>query len=345
MLLKYKFNCLKNVSRIPYVAKLLAYFVVIGFVIATLVMAFVPWVQTSYCTGVVMAVDPSKRVQPITSLNSGRIKQWYVQDGSFVKKFDPIVEIIDNDPDFLERVKNELLIAENSVKIAEETFKVAEFNYLRQKNLHEHGVAARKEFEKAQIAYKEKQLSLASERQKLLQIQSKFFKQNTQKILAPEDGFVSDLISSGSTRSVKVGDILANFVPKTNDLMLELYADTNDIPLIHSGRKVRIQFEGWPAMQFSGWPSISFGTFGGIVSFVSPSISHQNNKVRVLVMPDPDYFVRWPSSDYLKQNANVKAYITLDTVTVGYEIWRKLNGFPPKLDKQPEHVEKSYLNK
>ena len=38
---------------------------------------------------------------------------------------------------------------------------------------------------------------------------------------------------------------------------------SNDMPMLQTGRRVRLQFEGWPALQFSGWPSIAVGTFGG----------------------------------------------------------------------------------
>ena len=49
---------------------------------------------------------------------------------------------------------------------------------------------------------------------------------------------------------------------------MELWARGNDAPLITPGRKVRLQFEGWPAVQFAGWPSVAVGTFGGIVGVV-----------------------------------------------------------------------------
>jgi multidrug efflux pump subunit AcrA (membrane-fusion protein) len=46
-------------------------------------------------------------VQEITALVSGRLQEWYVRDGSHVKMGDPIVRLIDNDPQLLERLQSE----------------------------------------------------------------------------------------------------------------------------------------------------------------------------------------------------------------------------------------------
>ena len=50
-----------------------------------------------------------------------------------------------------------------------------------------------------------------------------------------------------------------------------------DAPLIEPGRKVRLQFEGWPAVQFVGWPSVAVGTFGGKVNRVFPTDDGKGN--------------------------------------------------------------------
>jgi hypothetical protein len=51
---------------------------------------------------------------------------------------------------------------------------------------------------------------------------------------------------------------------------------------------------------------------------------------RVLVAPDPlnDDDV-WPSHDYLRQGNGAIGWVFLNRVTVGWEVWRRLNGFPP----------------
>ena len=59
-------------------------------------------------------------------------------------------------------------------------------------------------------------------------------------------------------------------LPDSDELAVELWVRGVDAPLIEAGRKVRLQFEGWPAVQFSGWPSVAVGTFGGIVASEEP---------------------------------------------------------------------------
>ena len=87
-------------------------------------------------------------------------------------------------------------------------------------------------------------------------------------------------------------------------------------------------FEGWPAVQFGGWPEVAVGTFGAVVSTVDPVVS-SNGRFRVLLVPDPDD-APWPSNAYLRFGAQARGWILLDTVSVGYELWRRLNGFPPE---------------
>jgi hypothetical protein len=97
-----------------------------------------------------------------------------------------------------------------------------------------------------------------------------------------------------------------------------------DVPLVSPGRKVRLQFDGWPALQFSGWPQVAVGTFGGVVAVVD-RVSATDGTFRVLVTPDPDD-EPWPT--LLRQGSGVMAWAMLDEVRLGYELWRRVNGFP-----------------
>lgn len=67
----------------------------------------VPWQQTVSGTGRVVAFAPLDRQQFIEAPIEGRISKWYVMEGSNVKKGDLIVEISDNDPNFLNRLMEE----------------------------------------------------------------------------------------------------------------------------------------------------------------------------------------------------------------------------------------------
>ena len=71
------------------------------------------------------------------------------------------------------------------------------------------------------------------------------------------------------------------------------------------------------------------GTFGAVVGTVDPVVS-PNGRFRVLLVPDPDD-APWPSNAYLRFGAQARGWILLDTVSVGYELWRRLNGFPPEV--------------
>lgn len=126
-------------------------------------------------------------------------------------------------------------------------------------------------------------------------------------------------------------------IPQTDQRAIEVWVSGNDVPLIFSGRKVRIQFEGWPAIQFSGWPSVAVGTFAGEVSVVDP-LDNGEGRFRVLIVPDAqaEQSDQWPSSRYLRQGVRANAWILLDRVRVGYELWRQFNGFPPSQSREPQ---------
>ena len=79
------------------------------------------------------------------------------------------------------------------------------------------------------------------------------------------------------------------------DLAVETFIEPIDLPLIHKGEKVRVQFDGWPAIVFSGWPNVSYGTYGAEVVAVERFITKRNGKFRVLLAPDPDRYP-WPRS-------------------------------------------------
>jgi len=110
-------------------------------------------------------------------------------------------------------------------------------------------------------------------------------------------------------------------------IVAELFMDGNDLPLLRKGDKVRLQFEGWPAVQFVGWPSVAVGTFGGLVYLVDPT-ANEKGQFRILVQPDPAQ-PAWPGDDYLRQGVRTQGWVLLNRVTIGWELWRQLNGFPP----------------
>jgi multidrug efflux pump subunit AcrA (membrane-fusion protein) len=167
----------------------------------------------------------------------------------------------------------------------------------------------------------------------LLRLDSRVARQGTQAIRAPRAGSVFRIQANLMGEQVKVGDPLLTLVPDTADRAVELWVDGNDSALVHEGRRVRLQFEGWPAVQFAGWPSVAVGTFGGRVAFLDATDDGRGN-FRVVIVPDPDD-EPWPEPRFLRQGVRANGWVLLDTVSLGFEIWRQLNGFPPTITPQP----------
>jgi len=157
-------------------------------------------------------------------------------------------------------------------------------------------------------------------------------RQSTQTILAPRAGTIFRLLAQPGSELLKAGDPVAILIPDSATLTVELNMKGNDTPLVHKGDKVRLQFEGWPAVQFSGWPSVAVGTFGGRV-FLVDQTDDGKGKFRILVEPDPEDDP-WPSNTYLRQGVRANGWILLREVRLGWELWRQFNGFPPVVAEQ-----------
>ena len=105
------------------------------------------------------------------------------------------------------------------------------------------------------------------------------------QILAPQDGYIVKAMKAGIAETIKEGDAICTIMPQASDMAVEMYVKAMDVPLISKGRKVRVQFDGWPALQFSGWPSVSVGTFGGEVQVID-YVNSKPGEFRILVVPD-----------------------------------------------------------
>jgi hypothetical protein len=133
---------------------------------------------------------------------------------------------------------------------------------------------------------------------------------------------------------IRAGEPLLTHVPETRDRAVALKVEGNNASLIVPGRKVRLQFEGWPAVQFVGWPSVAVGTFGGKVAFVD-AVDDGHGDFRIVVIPDKAD-KPWPSATYLRQGVLVHGWVLLEVVPLSFELWRQFNGFPPSLARAPE---------
>nr|WP_298993173.1 biotin/lipoyl-binding protein [uncultured Polaribacter sp.] len=144
-------------------------------------------------------------------------------------------------------------------------------------------------------------------------------------IKAPQNGFINRAIKGGIGETFKEGEELVGIMPSNIDLAVETYVRPIDLPLIHVGEKVRVQFDGWPAIVFSGWPNVSYGTYGAKVVAIERFIS-ENGKYRILLAPDETDH-EWPKD--IRAGSGAKTIALLEDVPIWFELWRQLNSFPP----------------
>lgn len=88
----------------PQRAALVAKLLVSGLVLFTLAALLAPWTQNIRGRGRVIAYAPDKREQAIEASVSGVVAEWFVEEGSTVRKGDPIVRLEDNDERILDRL-------------------------------------------------------------------------------------------------------------------------------------------------------------------------------------------------------------------------------------------------
>lgn len=150
-------------------------------------------------------------------------------------------------------------------------------------------------------------------------------------VKAPYDGYINKAIRGGVGQTFKEGESLVGIMPAQVDLAVETFVAPIDLPLIHIGEKVRVQFDGWPAIVFSGWPNVSYGTYGAKVVAIENFIS-DNGRFRVLLAPDEEDH-KWPKD--IRAGSGAFTMALLEDVPIWFELWRQLNGFPPNY-YQPE---------
>lgn len=144
-------------------------------------------------------------------------------------------------------------------------------------------------------------------------------------VTAPQSGYINKALTGGIGVTFKEGEALVGIMPKQYDLAVETYVRPIDLPLLHIGEKVRVQFDGWPAIVFSGWPNASYGTYGAKIVAIENFIS-SNGKYRVLLAPDEtDY--KWPKA--IRVGSGARTIALLEDVPIWFELWRQINSFPP----------------
>ncbi|MFI1745488.1 HlyD family secretion protein [Thalassobellus sediminis] len=159
-------------------------------------------------------------------------------------------------------------------------------------------------------------------------------------VTAPQNGYINKVLTGGIGVTFKEGEALVGIMPAQYDLAVETYVKPIDLPLLHKGEHVRVQFDGWPAIVFSGWPNVSYGTYGAKVVAIERFIS-DNGKYRVLLAPDETDH-EWPEA--IRIGSGAKTIALLEDVPIWFELWRQINSFPPNY-YQPKNNSKTASKK
>jgi len=297
-------------------------------VLSVAAMVFAPWTQNIRGVGKVSAYSPDERQQSLTAPVDGIIRQRFISEGSRVTKGQSIVDVADIDPDIISRLERERTAQQDKLDAAQNAVDTSRKNLERQRTLVTSGLSSQRAAELAELEYAKYLSEVSSASAELARIETKLARQASQSVVAPRDGIVQRILAPQGGVMVKAGQVLALIVPETASRAVELTVSGNDAPLLSVGRRVRLQFEGWPAVQFAGWPSVAVGTFGGVIGVIDPGAA-EDGTVRLIVFPDEGE--EWPDANYLRQGVRVIGWVLLDTVSLGWELWRQFNGFPPTL--------------
>ncbi len=437
---KYKSG--RHIFSIEYHKKFKKF--LLAFSIILVIILFLPWTQNISSKGNVTTLRPNQRPQTLQSQIPGRIEQWYVQEGDFVKQGDTILRISEVKSEYfdnqlarrtqdqlniktqsIDAYKNKVIALENQIKALQnervlkleqaknkltqaylkvksdsidlEAVKtkqnIAEIQLNRAISLQKEGLKAVKDVEEKRAKFQEANAKLISQENKYLTSQNNVIntrlaistlnatyqdklskarsslftaksatldtevqvskletsvanytkRSSLLYITAPQDGFINKAIKSGIGETFKEGEQLVGIMPANYELAVEMYVRPIDLPLVHIGEDVRVQFDGWPAIVFSGWPNLSYGTYGAKVVAIENFIS-DNGMYRVLLAPNKDA-EPWPKA--IRVGSGAKTIALLDNVRIWFEIWRQINSFPPNF-YQPQNgkkVEKSKLKK
>jgi adhesin transport system membrane fusion protein len=406
------------------------------FAFLTFILLFLPWTQNITGEGLVTTLEPGQRPQTIQSQIPGRIEQWFVREGDFVKKGDTILRISEVKSEYfddrlIERTNEQIsakassvnayqgkvaalkrqieaLKKERSLKIAQTenellqsklkvksdsidleasktNLKIAEKQFTRTETLQKEGLKAVIDVEQKGLKLQETQAKLISQENKLLASKNEVLNARLERtrigatfadkisksqsdmftakssgfdaeaqvsqlennysnykirnsllyITSPQNGFINKALKGGIGGTFKEGESLVGIMPQNYDLAVETFVRPIDLPLLHINEKVRVQFDGWPAIIFSGWPNVSYGTYGAKVVAIDRFIS-ENGKYRVLLSPDEKDHT-WPTA--IRVGSGARTIALLEDVPIWYELWRQLNSFPPNY-YQPEGSEK-----
>jgi multidrug resistance efflux pump len=172
-----KFQTIRNLnlkSNSRTLNKIIVFFFILGVLIL-----FLPWTQNISGSVAVTTLKPNQRPQSIQSVISGRIENWYVQEGDFVNKGDTILFISEikedyMDPNLVENTQRQV----QAKKMSLESYgsKVSTLSNQIQSIESERGL----KFEQAQNKIKQSLLKIKSDSMDLVAVKTQLKIANTQ---------------------------------------------------------------------------------------------------------------------------------------------------------------------
>lgn len=108
-----------KIARTPRLVRFLAFALLACLLLAVPALAVSPWTQTVHGTGRAIAFNPVQRAQFVISPIEGRVKKWHVVEGDRVKAGQLLVELVDNDPLILERLREQETLALQRLTLAD----------------------------------------------------------------------------------------------------------------------------------------------------------------------------------------------------------------------------------
>lgn len=99
----------------------------------------------------------------------------------------------------------------------------------RSRELFETGLAARRDYELAQIKVADLRGKVAAAEADLNRADVGIARQSEQIVRAPRDGFIQSLNAGDAATFIKAGDVLATFVPDGAQRVIEIFIDGRDV--------------------------------------------------------------------------------------------------------------------
>jgi len=127
--------------RAPAAVRQVAGALAVSFVLLAFALLLVPWQQTAFGAGRVIALDPADRSQVVDAPLKGRISRWVVTEGDKVEEGDVLAVLEDNDPEYRARLSAKRSQVEAGLAAAREQVRTYQLKVSAEETARELAVA------------------------------------------------------------------------------------------------------------------------------------------------------------------------------------------------------------